>query len=135
MLTFGGLGGANDLPLPNAGAAAAGTGASSESRLVGAALGRASSAPTIGGSVPCFVCLAITSRRCFWRRRSSRHSRTDARPRAAASVTLSNSAPKRRPNEKCVDRMIAMKISMTMTINEPVGFRYSDNCLASHSPA
>ena len=76
MLTFGGLGGANDFALPNVGAGPAGIGPSSGSRFV-AALGRASSAsgerspssdrrllsPTAGAgaSTPFLVCFAITT--------------------------------------------------------------------------
>ena len=44
-------------------------------------------------------------------------------------------APNSRPNENCVDMITARTISVTMTMSEPVRFRYSESSLASHSPA
>ena len=72
---------------------------------------------------PFFVCFAMTSRRCFSRRRSSRHARNDPIAFAPPSRAPSMTAPKKRPNENCVDMMIARKISVRMTIIEPVRLR------------
>ena len=119
-LTFGGLGGAKDLAVPNAGADAAefSTASSSSSfwatsRFFGAS----------GTTVPFFVCLAITSRRCFSRRRSSRHSLNELSARAEPPPMAAKSAPKKRPNENWVDMMIARKIIVRIAMTEPVRLR------------
>ncbi len=109
--------------LPNIGAAPARLVVVSR-RAVAAQLRRAASAPAaapaaaVGGldlrrGAPFFVCFAITSRRCFSRRRSSRHSPERRDARAAPPLDdRSTSAAKNRPNENCVDMMIARKISV-----------------------
>ena len=76
-----------------------------------------------GSGVPFFTCFAMTSRRCFSRRRSSRHSRNDSNVRLAVFLTARTIAPKKRPNENCVDMMIARKKSVRITITEPVRLR------------
>ena len=136
-MTFGGFGaGANDFGLPYAGLAAR---AGAFSALSGAAF---SAAATTGGFASAasaaalfFVCFAMTSRRCCSRRRASRHSakaRTAWRPAWPAAVRI---APNRRPNENCVDMITASTTTVTMTMSEPVRFRYSESSAASHSPA
>ena len=82
-----------------------------------------------------FVCFAMTSRRCFSRRRSSRHSWNASTLRVALRCIAPSSEAKNRPKENCVDMMIARKISVTRTMSEPVRFRYSDIRLARNSPA
>ncbi len=77
-------GGADGRPPPNAGVRTGASTSSLCSRLRGGrgasgAAGAAAAGPLIsGGGEPFFVCLAMTSRRCFSRRRSSRHSRNEA---------------------------------------------------------
>ena len=56
-------------------------------------------------------------------------------PRTAPILIAAIRAAKNRPNENCVEMMIARKISVRMTISEPVRFRYSDIALARNSPA
>ncbi len=94
IATFGGFGGANDFGPPIAAAAAAGAVVARGGDLAALAGGRAArrvdraaaaGALISGGGAPFFVCLAITSRRCFARRRSSRHSLNQSAPRADAA--------------------------------------------------
>ena len=98
-------------------AAGAGGGSTEASRFFAGFAGDISA--TTGGT-PFFVCFAITSRRCFSRRRSSRHSRNESTVRAMPPRSASQIAPKNRPNENCVDMMIDRKISVRITIIEPV---------------
>src|SRR5262245_52946529 len=150
MLTFGGFAGWNDFALPNAGC---GMGGGSASFFLAAGLdadggispaasasefwgGGATTAVLIsGGGTPFLVCLAITSRRCFSRRRSSRHSRNATKPCVDRAVRALVIAANKRPNEKCVEMMIDRKIIVTTMMREPVRLRYSDSSPARNSPA
>ena len=161
---FGGLGGANDFgPLRGrCGIAAGGAGWSWSLSWSARRRGRARSSPwparsrprhrrdrrdwrptpwrpralISGAGAPFLVCFAITSRRCCSRRRSSRQARKrlqrrESRRRAHRRIA----AAKNRPNENCVEMMIASTISVSTTMTEPVRFRYSDIWRASNSPA
>ncbi len=81
-----------------------------------------------GAGEPFFVCLAMTSRRCFSRRRSSRHSRNEASAFVPALAAIATMPTNSRPKENCVERMIDSAISVRTTMTEPVRFRYSESC-------
>ena len=110
----------------------AGFAASAAATIGGAAGGIFGSGASVAAAF--FVCLAITSRRCFSRRRSSRHSCSNSVPRPATSFTDAPIAPKKRPKENCVDMMMPRKISVRMTMIDPVRFKYSDIAEARNSP-
>ena len=105
------------------------------SEIAGAGRGAVASASTAGEAVPFFVCLAITSRRCCSRRRSSRQARKASMPRLTPPWTAPTSAAKKRPKENWVDMIVDSTISVSTTITAPVRFRYSDISCARNSPA
>src|SRR6185503_7240946 len=79
-------------------------------------------------------CFFNTSWRCFCRSFSSRRCAIAARIPAQRSDAICASTENRRPNENCVDRMIAAKSSVRIRMIEPVRFRYSARTAASRSP-
>ncbi len=55
-------------------------------------------------------------------------------PCVAPLVVAWKIAPKNRPNENCVEMMTARKMSVRITIIEPVRLRYSESSFARKSP-
>ncbi len=104
-------------------------------RAARAAVSAACAASADAGSAPCFfVCFAITSRRCASLRRSSRHARSEFKPRAPALVPASMAKAKVRPKENCVVRMTARTSRVTITMIEPGRLRYAAEAPPIHSP-
>ena len=90
---------------------------------------------TVSLSLPVFSrCFLTTSWRCASRRFSSRRARRPSSIAAQRSRAIWNSAPNRRPNENCVDRMIDRKSSVRIRMIDPVLFRYSARVAAMNLP-
>ena len=79
-------------------------------------------------------CFLMTSWRCLSRRRSSRHPRYIPNNAAHRSRSSWPTTANRRPNENCVDRMIARNSSVRIRMMEPLRLRYADSTAASRSP-
>src|SRR5262245_3399919 len=79
-------------------------------------------------------CFLSTSWRCLSRAFSSRRRSRASRMADQRSRAICESDAKRRPNENCVDRMMAANSSVRIRMIDPVRLRYSASNAARRSP-